>query len=71
MTQLQELNQYALDSYLRGEHGELMGRVAQQEIYERGLADGSIPNMTEEEMVIKLKSCGYVVFKPRGKRHGS
>ena len=59
------LNQYALDHYLRGEGGELARKQAQQELYRRGQESVTIPVMTEQEMVNKLKVLGYVVFKPR------
>jgi hypothetical protein len=65
MSHLSRLNDYALDGYLRGEHGELMRREAQQVLYEQGRQDA--PQMTEEDMVAELKRRGYVVFKPRGR----
>jgi hypothetical protein len=68
MTQLSELNEYALDRYLRGEAGEEMRRVAQQELWERGQA--AAEPMTEEEMVEELKQRGYVVLKPRQDHDG-
>ena len=60
-TQLSNLNRYALDRYLRGEHGELMQRLAEQELYERGQRSAQ---MTEGEMVAELIRRGYVVYKP-------
>jgi hypothetical protein len=61
MTQLSGLNEYALDGYLRGEHGELMRQVAGQELYERGQRGAA---MTEEEMIAELVSRGYVIYRP-------
>lgn len=60
-TQLNGLNEYALDSYLRGEHGEMMCRVAMQEVYERGQRNAT---MSEEEMITELVKRGYIVYKP-------
>jgi len=64
MGHLMGLNQYALDGYLHGEHGELMRREAEQELYRRGQASAT---MTEREMIEHLKALGYVVFRPRGR----
>lgn len=60
MTQLSRLSRSALDSYLRGEHGELMRGTAEQELYERGRQ-----SMTEKEMIDYLVSQGYVVLSPQ------
>ena len=65
MTHLHYLNEYMLNSYLRGEHGEYSRLVAQQELWERGQRNAT---MTEQEMVEELKALGYVVFKPKAQR---
>lgn len=65
MGRFARLNEYGLDHYLRGEAGELARREAQQELWERGQRAAEV---SEEEMVSRLKGLGYVVFK--GRQHG-
>ena len=70
---LTKLNDVALDGYLRGEHGELMRREAQQVLYNRGRQHATrlqeehngLVFECEQDAVNYLKECGWVVFKPR------
>lgn len=59
---MQNLNDYALDYFLRGKGGELARLQAQQELFRRGQES---VKKSEEEMVAELQQLGYVVFKPR------
>ncbi len=58
---LENLNQPALDFYLRGEGGALLQMEAQQELYRRGQES---VRMSIDEMIAYLESRGYAVLAP-------
>ncbi len=61
---MQNLNDYALDYFLRGNGGELARLQAQQELFRRGQESAE---KSEEDVVAELRRRGYVVFKPRNR----
>ena len=61
MSFLSQLNDVALDGYLRGEHGESMRREAQQVLYERGRQAAT---MSVDDMIKALQEQGYGILSP-------
>jgi hypothetical protein len=63
MSFLSNYNEIALEPYLRGEHGELMRREAEEVIWERGRKSVKLSQFTENEMAEYLRQRGWVCFQ--------
>jgi hypothetical protein len=72
MSHLSRLNDYALAGYLRGEHGEMLRREAQQVLYERGRdsVEASLSDFDDEEIAAHLRRRGWICFMKRIEENG-
>ena len=67
MSFLAKYNDYALEPYLRGEHGELMRREAEGVLYERGRRSVGLAAFPEDEIAEYLRARGWVCFRRGGR----
>ena len=62
---LSRYNDWALESYLRGEHGEILRREAQQVLYERGRNSTDLSNFDDDVLAEELSRRGWDCSPPR------